>query len=143
MKRSAGRKLSSRNLAMIAGRDPQDFKRFRPSETIEMNRHALSVPTGDDTLDDASHPFFQRHDDIAVFLSEESTAALDAMMENHGLANLLQALAMLLDSRVNADFIRNGSVMHHLARDDAYAHAAERVRNLTYDPKIKALGAKV
>ena len=135
-RKSVGRKLSAANYERMTADDL--WRRETPTEQKANNERALAVIPRDEALDDVDSPFFLSPE-AASILSADELAALDSMIERHGLKNLFAALAQLLDSRVDESLVQSGRVIHHLAREDDFAHAAERVRNLTYDDRIVAL----
>jgi hypothetical protein len=113
----------------------EGYKVLSDSERREVSRTALSVRAVED---DPHSEWFLRPDAESV-ANEDERAALDAMLERHGLINVIEALAQLLESRVDESLLVNGRLIAHLAREDAYAHAADSLRRLKYDQRIRDL----
>lgn len=135
--RLAGRKLSASNYAALTARD--GWRQQSPSEHAKSQRTAMTVrEDAADVLDDVHSPFFAPAE-IAKALSPQELTALDSILEKHGVKNLLDALVQLLESRVDSSLIHSGVLLHHLARDDVYAYAAECLQNLTFDKRIREL----
>jgi len=109
--------------------------RLSPSETIEANHGSLAVreePLPD--FDDSD--VFALTRGIDSYISGDNQKALDAMIETAGVKNILHALALLLESRVDESFLQNGMLISHLARENAFARAAERLHGLASHPDI-------
>lgn len=111
--------------------------RLTPQEAIEANHAVVSRIIPDD-FDSGGDAFFLRKE-VSQILSDSESRALDEAIERHGLKNILLAIVQLLESRVDASHLVNGRLLHHLAREDDYSHAAERLLGLTYDARIGKL----
>jgi hypothetical protein len=128
-----GKKLSSENLARLAGNHT-----FTREETQGMNRQALAVIAEPPEFDESDSPFFAR-DKGVTNLNEGEIAALDAMIEARGVADVLKSIEGLLESRIEEGVMQGGMMLLHLSRHDAWARAAERLRDLAFHPDIAEL----
>lgn len=128
-----GMKLSSENLAKLSGNHT-----FTEAETRGMNRQALAVMDEPAAFDESNSPFFAR-DKGATNLTDAEIAALDQMIEAHGIADVLKTIETLLESRIEDGMVQGGCVLLHMSRHDAWARAAERLRELAFHPDIATL----
>lgn len=123
------RKLSASNYSTLT------HTRLSPAEIADTNHKSLAVreeapPDFDD------YDVFAPTRGIDSYLSNENQKTLDAMIETAGVKNILHALGLLLESRVDENFLQNGMLILHLARENAFARAAERLHNLAMHPDI-------
>jgi len=127
-----GVKLSAQNYATLS----------RPARTNaeeqSINRALIAVPSNPPEFDESASPFFAR-DNGATRLADDEVAALDAMIDKRGLADVLKSIEGLLESRIEDGVIQGGTVLLHLSRHDAWARAAERLRDLAFHPDIATL----
>lgn len=116
--------------------DALNQSRLSPAETIEANHGSLAVVPHDTPEDFDDHDVFALTRGIDSYISAENQKALDAMIETAGVKNILHALALLLESRVDENFLQNGMLIHHLARENAFARASERIHGIASHPDI-------
>lgn len=129
---------SNRGVSKLSSRSYDVLKHSRLShaETVDANHGSLAVVPSDTPDDFDDHDVFALTRGIDSYLSDENQKALDTMIETAGVKNILHALALLLESRVDESFLQNGMLIHHLARENAFARAAERMHGLAVHPDI-------
>lgn len=110
--------------------------RLSPAETVIANHGSLAVIPSDTPDDFDDHDVFALTRGIDSYVSIENQKALDTMIETAGVKNILHALALLLESRVDESFLQNGMLIHHLARENAFARASERIHGIASHPDI-------
>lgn len=127
---------SNRGVSKLSARsyDALNQSRLSPAETIEANHGSLAVREAPEDFDD--HDVFALTRGIDSYISIENQKALDAMIDTAGVKNILHALALLLESRVDESFLQNGMLIHHLARENAFARASERIHGIASHPDI-------
>jgi len=106
------------------------------AETIDANHGSLAVIASDEPPDFDDSDVFALTRGIDSYVSAENQKALDVMIDTAGAKNILHALALLLESRVDESFLQNGMLIHHLARENAFARAAERIHGVASHPDI-------
>ena len=124
------RKLSSASYAQMT--------RLNPQETRATNRQAVAVLSDPPEFDESNSPFFAREKG-ETNLNEAEMAALDTLIETRGLADVLKSIEGLLESRIEDGVMQGGTLLLHLSRHDAWARAAERLRDLAFHPDIASL----
>lgn len=134
--KNAGRKLSASNYRALTARE--SWRKMDDKAASDVQEAEFAVIPRDAALDDEHSPFFLTPDATQI-LDADEMRALDAMLERHGLANLIETLRQLCESRVEEENLVNGRVLYHMSREDAWSHAAERLFNLKCDERVKAL----
>lgn len=116
------------------------YQHFTNGERQDINRNALAVRVDDIESPDEDTGFFAPRRGVASYVSDEHLKALDETLESHGLKNLLCALQLLLEQRVEDGVMNSqGDLIHHLSRHNAYSRMAERIASLASDREIDSL----
>lgn len=126
----AGKRVFSALQALTTGAYVDPFK--ADDEKSRSNHRALAVYESSDEVFDNEHSEFFLSPEVEQLLSDDEMAALDAMIDRHGVKNLLLGLSKLLVSRVDESQLHNGRVIYHLSREDAYSRAAETCESAAY-----------
>lgn len=128
---------SNRGVSKLSARsyDSLNQSRLNHEETVDANHGSLAVrEVAPEDFDD--HDVFALTRGIDSYVSTENQKALDDMIETAGVKNILHALALLLESRVDENFLQDGMLIHHLARENAFARASERIHGVASHPDI-------
>lgn len=105
-----------------------------------MNRQAMAVREPEADFDDVDSSFFAPRRGSASYVSDERLRTLDESIEAHGVKNVLCALQLLLEQRVEDGVMNSaGDLLLHLSRHNSFARIAERVHDLICDPEVSKL----
>lgn len=123
------------NYDLLTRREP--WRNHSRADQSAMQRTALAV-IPKENFDDSDSSFFLRPE-AETLLSDGELAALDSIIEKHGLKNLLTCIIQLAESRVDEALLQNGQVIYHLARESAWSYAAERLSAVAADERVRSL----
>lgn len=133
--RNQGKNLSAESYSQLSGASLHS-----DTDMQGINRALIAVRKTEDHFNDWDSAFFAPRHGSASYVTDERLKALDESIEAHGLKNVLSALQMLLEQRVeDGAHDSNGNLLLHLSRHNAYARMAERIATLTYDKELAAL----